>query len=84
MPNVRDILNEIKWTKDLSKVTIWYIHRGALHNTKSIKGDEIIDIGISFLGTTTACIPYHRIIKILYENNIIFNRLKIRPEDKQL
>lgn len=84
MPNIRDILNEIKWTKDLSKVTIWYIHRGALHNSKSITGDEIIDIGISFLGTTTASIPYHRIIKILYEDSIIFNRLKLRPEDTQL
>lgn len=84
MPNVRDILNEIKWTKDLSKVTIWYIHRGALHNTKSITGDEITDIGKSFLGTTIASIPYHRILKIFYGDEIVFNRLKIRPKDKQL
>jgi len=84
MPNVRDILNEIKWTKDLSKVTIWYIHRGALHNTKSITGDEITDIGKSFLGTTNTSIPYHRILKIFYGDEIAFNRLKIRSKDKQL
>ena len=84
MPSVRDILNEIKWTKDLSKVTIWYTHRGALHDTKSITGEEIIDIGKSFLGTTTASIPYHRIIKIFYDGEIVFNRSDIHSKDKQL
>ncbi len=84
MPSVRDILNEIKWTKDFSKVTLWYIHRGALHDTKSITGEEIIDIGKSFLGTTTASIPYHRIIKIVYDDEIVFNRSEIHSKDKQL
>lgn len=84
MPNVRDILNEIKWTKDLSKVTIWYIHRGALHNTRSIKGDEITDIGTSFLGTTRASIPYHRVLKIFYDDEIVFHRMKSYSKDKQL
>jgi len=81
---VRDILNKIKWTKDLKKVTIWYIHRGALHNTKIISGHEITNIGRSFLETTTASIPYHRIIKILYRDEVIFNRWNIGSRHKQL
>jgi uncharacterized protein (UPF0248 family) len=81
---VRDILNKIKWTKDLKKVTIWYIHRGASHNTKMIAGDEITRIGRSFLETTTATIPYHRIIKILYGDEVMFNRWNIRSKHKQL
>jgi uncharacterized protein (UPF0248 family) len=84
MPYVRDILNEIKWTKDLEKVKIWYIHRGALNNTKIISGIEIIGIGRSFLETTTATIPYHRIIKILYGDKTIFDRWEFRFKDKQL
>ena len=84
MPNVRDILNEIKWTKNLEKVKIWYIHRGALKNTKIISGIEIIAIGRSFLETTTANIPYHRITKILYDNETIFDRWKFVSKDKQL
>lgn len=84
MPNVRTILNEIKWTKDLTKVHIWYIHRGALHDIKSISGNEIISIGRSFLETSTASIPYHRITKIVYENDIVFNRWSLLPKDKQL
>ena len=84
MPNVRDILNEIRWTKNLEKVKIWYIHRGALNNTKIISGIEITSIGKSFLETTTATIPYHRIIKILYGDKTIFNRWEFRSKDKQL
>ncbi|HIH29352.1 MAG TPA: DUF504 domain-containing protein [Thermoplasmata archaeon] len=81
---VRDILNKIKWTKDLKKVTIWYVHRGALHNTKMISGAEIIGIGRSFIETSTAMIPYHRITKILYGDEILFDRWGISLRQKQL
>jgi uncharacterized protein (UPF0248 family) len=84
MPLLRDILNEIKWTKNLEKVKIWYIYRGALNNTKTISGNDIIGIGRSFLETTTINIPYHRIIKILYDDKIIFNRWEFVAKDKQL
>ena len=70
----RNILNEIKWTKDLKKVEIWYIHRGALNDTKIISGRDIVDIGKSFFDTNNASIPYHRIIKIIYEKEILFSR----------
>jgi len=84
MPYIREILNEIKWTKDLQNVTIWYIHRGALHDMKCISGDEIIEIGKSFLITASASIPYHRIIKIMYRDDIVFHRWDLRQKDKQL
>ena len=76
--NPRDKLNEIKWTKDLKKAEIWYLHRGAPNNTKKISGENIINIGKSFFDTKNSSIPYHRIIKIVYENEIIFIRDKIR------
>jgi uncharacterized protein (UPF0248 family) len=84
MPYVRDILNKIKWTKDLEKVKIWYTHRGALNNTKVISGIEITGIGRSFLETTSATIPYHRIIKILYGDTTIFDRWDFSSQDTQL
>ena len=74
MPSLRNLLNEIKWTKDLQKIEIWYLHRGAPQNTKVITGAEIISLGRSFLETTSATIPYHRIIKVLYEGEILFDR----------
>ncbi len=74
MPNLREILNEIKWTKDLEKAEIWYVHRGAPNNTKILYGKDIVTIGKSFIDTSTASIPYHRIFKIVYEEKIVFER----------
>jgi uncharacterized protein (UPF0248 family) len=74
MPNIRDILNKIKWTKNLEKAEIWYLHRGAPEDMKKITGKEILHIGKSFLQTRTASIPFHRILKIVYEDTIMFKR----------
>jgi uncharacterized protein (UPF0248 family) len=84
MPYIRDILNEIKWTKDIGKVTIWYIHRGAANSTKTISGTEITSIGGSSLETATAKIPYHRITKIIYDTTTVFDRWALSSKDKQL
>ena len=72
--NLRDILNEIKWTKDLGKIEIWYIHRGAPNDTRILHGKDIVNIGKSFIDTASASIPYHRIFKIVYEEKIVFER----------
>jgi len=76
MTNPRDILNELKWKQDcdLSITEIWYVHRGAPNDTKIITGSDIIKLEKSFIKTTTAMIPYHRIIKIIYNENVIFER----------
>ena len=71
---LRVLLNEIKWTKDLEKAEIWYVHRGAPNDTKIISGKDIVFIGKSFFDTATTSIPYHRIFKIVYERKIIFER----------
>jgi len=72
----RDILNKLKWKNDLDikKTEIWYIHRGAANDTMIVSGKDIIDIGRSFMKTTSAMIPYHRIFKIVYNGKIIFER----------
>ena len=76
MNKIRNILNDIKWQKkyDLSKVKLWFIHRGAPNDIKIISGDSILSIEKTFLETIDAMIPHHRIFKITYENEIIFKR----------
>jgi uncharacterized protein (UPF0248 family) len=76
MANPRDILNELKWKQDydLDQAEIWYIHRGAPNDTKIISGKEIVKLEKSFMKTTTAMIPYHRVFKIIYEEKIVFKR----------
>jgi len=76
MPNLREILNELKWRQDfnLDKAEIWYIHRGAKNDTKIISGKEILNLEKSFMKTTGAMIPYHRIFKIVYNGEVVFRR----------
>ncbi len=76
MTNPRDILNEYKWknNKNIDEVEIWYIHRGAINDTKIITGKEILKLEKSFMKTRTSMIPYHRIFKIIYNGKIIFKR----------
>ena len=78
MVNPRIILNKYKWKKDcnLEEIKVYYIHRGAPNDTKIITGEEIIEIGRSFMKTKNAMIPYHRIFKIKYQNQTIFIRKK--------
>jgi len=78
MTNPRDILNEMKWKKNLNLdlAEVWYVHRGAPNDTKIISGKEIVNLEKSFMQTTTSMIPYHRIYKIIYKDEIIFKRKK--------
>ena len=78
MTNPRIILNELKWKEeyDINQAEIWYIHRGAPNDTKIISGKDIEDLEKSFMKTNTSMIPYHRIIKIVYKDEIIFKRKK--------
>ena len=78
MNKIRDILNELKWRKKFifQDTEIYYIHRGALNNTKIISGSEIVSIDKTFIETKDAMIPHHRIYKIIYHNNVLFDREK--------
>ncbi|RLF27335.1 MAG: DUF504 domain-containing protein [Thermoplasmata archaeon] len=79
MPSVRDILNELKWrdNSEFNKVEVWYRHRGAPNDTMVISGEEIVSLHKSFLETKTTMIPYHRVIKVIYEGRILFDRFEM-------
>ena len=76
----RDILNEVKWKGgyDLSKCAIYYISRGSPNDIGIVEGGQIIDIDKGFLilegDPYERYIPYHRIIRIEYENVVIFEK----------
>ena len=75
---VKEILNKVKWDgrMDFDQLEVVYLHRGAPDDLKRIYGREIAHIGTSFLSLKGAEIPYHRIIKILYEGEVLFERKK--------
>ncbi len=75
----RLILNEIKWRfESLNKCKVHYIHRGVPGDVKTVKGSEIKNIERGFLvlqGTVEdVYIPYHRIIRIEFNDQTIFER----------
>ena len=74
----RDIFNEIKWRYDLGDSRVFYIHRGAPGDIRIVEGKGIKNIDRSFLVLEGAeqdvYIPYHRIVRIEFEGQIIFER----------
>lgn len=76
MASPKVLLNELKWKQDrnFELVEVWYVHRGAPNDTKIISGKDIIKLERSFMHTTTAMIPYHRIFKIVYLDKVVFQR----------
>jgi len=74
----REILNKLKWTvgESLDEATIWYLHRGAPGDHISITGDRVLSMDRGFFETDEAVIPYHRILKIEYRGEVIFEKEK--------
>ena len=67
MPTAKEVLNKIKWSKDIKKSELWYLHRGAPDDTMIISGKDIIALHHSFMELESeTMIPYHRILKIFY------------------
>jgi len=77
MPDLRALLNEVRWTRDFSKVEVWYRHRGAPNDTMVVRGGEIVGVGRSFLETVSVSIPFHRILKVCYEGEVLFDRARL-------
>jgi uncharacterized protein (UPF0248 family) len=75
---IREILNKVKWDErmDFDQLEVVYLHRGAPDDLKRIYGREIVHIGKSFLSLKEAEIPYHRIVRILCEGEILYERKK--------
>jgi uncharacterized protein (UPF0248 family) len=79
--NPRQVLNRLKWTEGLSleKAEIWYVHRGSPDDTMIIMGSAIRELESSFFQTDEAMIPYHRIFRIVYEEEVLFERETNEP-----
>ena len=78
MTNPRYILNKLKWKEsDLVSSEIWYIHRGDPNDTRIISGKDVVELDRSFMHTTSASIPYHRILKIVYKGKNVFKRKNV-------
>jgi len=71
----REVLNELRWRegRDLAKAVIFVRGRSAA-DVKAIGGDEVTELGHRYFSTTTATIPYYKIIRVTYGNEVVFER----------
>ena len=72
----REVLNRLLWddAENLEEAVIWYVHRGAPGDLASVSGSDVKSLGKGFFETEEASIPYHRITKIEYRGEVIFDR----------
>lgn len=75
----RNVLNEIKWKGyDLNKCKVYHISRGSPGDIAIFEGSSIIEIDKGFIIVKgepyERYIPYHRIVKIEYDDQIVFTR----------
>ncbi|OGS45195.1 MAG: hypothetical protein A3K76_07030 [Euryarchaeota archaeon RBG_13_57_23] len=72
----REVLNKLKWTdgESLDDATIWYIHRGAPGDIMVISGRRIRNLAPGFFEVDDAMIPYHRILRIEYQGEVVFDK----------
>jgi hypothetical protein len=72
----REVLNKLRWTesRSLDDAVIWYVHRGVPGDVKRITGDRIVSLGKVFFDTDEATIPYHRILRIDWRGQTLFEK----------
>ena len=72
----RDVLNRLRWSEgeDLGEAVITYVHRGAPGDVMTVSGSEIRSLDRYFFETDEASIPYHRILRIEYRGDVVFEK----------
>ncbi|MDH3365333.1 MAG: RNA repair domain-containing protein [Thermoplasmata archaeon] len=80
----REILNRLKWGdgENIDDATIWYMHRGAPGDILSVSGSEIRALGRGFFEVDDASIPYHRVTRIEYRGEVVFDKEHERSRGK--
>ena len=71
----RDVLNELRWRegRNLAQAIVWVQGRRA-DDVKAIRGEQIVDLGRWYFSTATSTIPYHKVVRIEREDEVLFER----------
>lgn len=80
----REVLNALKWRpgEGLAEAEITYVHRGAPGDEMTISGSEILELERSFFVTAESKVPYHRIKRITYRGEVVFDIQREGRESK--
>ncbi len=72
----REVLNEIRWREgmDLRRAELYYADRVRAEGYRIIEGECIRELGRGYFTVEDGMLPYYKILKILYEGEVIFER----------
>ncbi len=56
----------------MNGVVITYVHRGGQDDMSSLRGEDIEALGRSFFAAGGGQIPYHRIVRIEKDGEVVF------------
>ena len=72
----REVLNRLRWKdgEDLDDAVITYVHRGAPGDVMTVNGSHVRALDRMFFETEEASIPYHRILRIEYRGELLFEK----------
>jgi uncharacterized protein (UPF0248 family) len=72
----RDVLYELKWREgmSLSRAEVWYADRTRAEEYKVIKGEEITELGRGYFMSGDSMLPYYKILRIVYDDEVLFER----------
>lgn len=75
----RETLNELKWGegRDLTRATLWIADRTRPEGARVLSGSEIVDLGRRYLRTERATIPFYKVLRIEFENRVLFERREV-------
>ncbi len=71
----REVLNELRWRQgyDLGRAEIWIADRRAAGG-RVLSGADIVELGHRYFVTARATIPFYKILRIVYDGRILFER----------
>lgn len=75
MRKAREVLNELRWRegRDLARAEVWVRGR-TWDDVKAIPGEAITDLNRRYFSTADATIPYYKVVRIVYEGEVVFER----------
>jgi uncharacterized protein (UPF0248 family) len=71
---IRELLNQMKWHSkyNFDHIEIWFVSRGSPGTLDSVRGSEIVGLEPRAMQTAHKWIPYHRVVRIDYAGQTIF------------
>lgn len=72
----REVLNALRWRsdRDLRRARIEYADRLRPEGMRVIVGSEIVDLERRYFTTAATRLPYYKILRITYGDEVVFER----------